>query len=422
MSLRLRACFRCMKVILGRNNFPFARRLCYVHKETDTVPPPHKGQVLPVLFTKGTHYEVGYSIGSVFGGRIRKYLISSSLVQNRLLPFYKTSRGRDIYEEYLDAAEKSFPQYVKEIRGMADGSGMPFEHLFLMNFSKEVYSVHYYELQAEASKQVNGCSTVHINRPDTKILAHNEDAEPMIAPNSYIVSAHIIDQESNAGIVKNTEEHFTAFSYPGFLPGYAFGFNKHGMVFSINELCPKKASVGSSPVSIICRALLSASSMDEVIRIARNKGYGSADGFNINVASLNCKEMWSLEVGPGKPESRLQLTVIPEQEEQSKDCHYFHFNQYKHIKDVAERSGLESSVSRAKRAEEIAPPKTVQDVKVFLGDTGNCSYPLFRRPNDIDDSTTACTAVFDIKQKTMEIYTENPAMNSSPVLKLPLTF
>lgn len=42
------------------------------------------------------------------------------------LSLYKLSEGLQIYEESLKATKQYFPQYVIEMTGMADGSGVPF--------------------------------------------------------------------------------------------------------------------------------------------------------------------------------------------------------------------------------------------------------------------------------------------------------
>ncbi|KAK3580208.1 hypothetical protein CHS0354_017993 [Potamilus streckersoni] len=381
----------------------------------------NNSHILPLLFTRGTHYEVGYSIGSVFKDRIRKYFHSSSHVQSRLLRFYDTQWGRDIFAEYLVGGENCFPQYLTEIRGIADGCGMSFEHIFLLNISKEVYNVHLAEMEAKLLNHVHGCSTVFLNRPDIKILAHNEDCDPAIRPYGYLVNVNVIEPGAKSGTVKCNEEHFFAFSYPGTLPGNAFGCNKHGLIFSINSLSAKNACLGSPTRYLINRALMSASSVDEVIRIARNHDYGSAYGYNINLASLNKKEMWSIEVAPGKTECPLEVTNIDEQHDVNKPCHYFHFNHYQHLKGIEERSGLNSTFARAKRAEQIAPPRNVKEVKTILGDTQNSNYPIFRRPSTTDDATTVYTGVFDILQETVEVYAENPNTSCEPLVKLPLS-
>lgn len=39
---------------------------------------------------------------------------------------YETENGRKSYEETLAVVEKQFPQYVRELKGVADGSKIPF--------------------------------------------------------------------------------------------------------------------------------------------------------------------------------------------------------------------------------------------------------------------------------------------------------
>ncbi|KAL3854893.1 hypothetical protein ACJMK2_014129 [Sinanodonta woodiana] len=357
------------------------------------------GQRIPMLYTRGTYYEVGYNVGSVFQEWIHTYF-NSSLIPSHILPFYNTHKGREVFDEYLKASEINFPQYVTELRGMSDGSRMTFENLFLLHISKEAYFVDLMGADDNPERHVHGCSSVYINTPDLKVLAQNEDVDTFANPYYYLINAHIIDPGVQKGTVTCEEEHFTALSCPELLPGYGFGFNKYGL---------------------ITRALLSASSVDEMVRISRNKGYGASDGFHANIASLNHKEMWSLEVGPGKFESPLKLTTIPEQANPDKPCHYFHFNEYYYLTEVEQNPNFPSSAAREKRALEMSPPRTVRDIKAVLGDTQNIVYPIYRCGKSPDTSMTGYTVVFDILKKTMEVYTENPLNDNAPLLNLPLT-
>ncbi|KAK3605407.1 hypothetical protein CHS0354_036317 [Potamilus streckersoni] len=378
-------------------------------------------QRIPMLYTRGTYYEVGHNIGTFFKEWIHKYF-NSSLIPTRIIPFYNTHKGREIFDEYLKVSESSFPQYVTELRGMSDGSGMSFEHLFLLHISKEAYFVDLMGAEDNPEQHVHGCSSVYINTPDLKILAQNEDVDTFANPYYYIINAHIIDPGAPKGTVTCEEEHFTSLCCPELLPGYGFGFNKYGIVFAINSTTPMKPIVGCSPVGFITRGLLSAPSVDEMVRISRNKGYGASDGFHANIASLNHKEMWSLEVGPGKFESPLKLTTIPEQVDPNKPCHYFHFNEYYYLKEVEQNPNFPSSAAREKRVQEMSPPRTLKDVKAILGDTQNIIYPIYRSGQPPDTAMTGYTVFFDILKKTMKIYTENPKNNNLPLVKLPLTF
>ena len=71
-------------------------------------------------------------------------------------------------------------------------------------------------------------------------LCHNEDSSPLVKTYGYFVTAHIVDTAHDAqGKPYKVEQQFTHFSYPGALPGHTFGFNRHGVVYSLNALTPK---------------------------------------------------------------------------------------------------------------------------------------------------------------------------------------
>ena len=206
------------------------------------------------LTTRGTFYDVGYNVGLNFSERIKLYFAESDNIQDKLLPFYDSRAGRDYYEQSLQVCQDCFPQYVREVRGTADGAGLSFEHVFMANVSKEVYNVLFskwkkgedvVEEPMTQSKDRNvgshpssdtpfqenfGCSDVFINRPGYQYIVHNEDCDPMIKPYGYLLSAEIEED--------GLKEQFTSFCYPGFLPGCAFSFNMHGLSMSIDGLYP----------------------------------------------------------------------------------------------------------------------------------------------------------------------------------------
>lgn len=52
---------------------------------------------------------------------------------NVILTNYNTTKGKQIYDNSLRLCEKQFPLYVEELKGMADGSGVPFHKVILTN-------------------------------------------------------------------------------------------------------------------------------------------------------------------------------------------------------------------------------------------------------------------------------------------------
>lgn len=99
---------------------------------------------IPILYTRGTHYEVGYDIVSIkiildldfarflfYQGRTFQSMIELHVNRNPhlnqvLLQKYTSSKIRRIYENILKNVEKNYPQYIEELNGMAEGSKVPF--------------------------------------------------------------------------------------------------------------------------------------------------------------------------------------------------------------------------------------------------------------------------------------------------------
>lgn len=67
----------------------------------------------------------------------------------------------------------------------------------------------------------------------------------------------------------------------------------------------------------IARALLGVKTFNEAVDVLKNKGYGIADGFNLNIHFANQigpKVVYSIEVGPdqnGTGESQLDILEVP---------------------------------------------------------------------------------------------------------------
>ncbi|XP_069135522.1 beta-alanyl-dopamine/carcinine hydrolase-like [Argopecten irradians] len=368
---------------------------------------------LPILHVRGSHYDVGYHTGTTFQNRIKMFYQKSLLIQEKLLPFYSQRRGRDIAEVYLRGAREQFPHLIREIQGMADGVGMAFEDIFILNIAKEIYNCHFNEMKNWPPESDNlGCSDIMINTPSLKLIGHNEDCDPQSKNFGYIISAHITEDDIN--------EKFTAFSYPGSLPGNTFAFNYHGMVFACNGLYPKTAISGATPRYFLNRAMMAATSAEHALEIGKNRAGGCAVGFNLNLGNWNnLHDMWGLEIGPGKEESSTHLHTVTEQASDSDMPCYVHTNNYKHIK-VEEMLALSSTEARMKRILEFKPPSTVKEVKAILGDTKNQEYPIYRKPSATDNGETVATALFYLQERKVEVYMDNPKFAPSPVFTLPL--
>ncbi|KAL8625613.1 hypothetical protein ACOMHN_043888 [Nucella lapillus] len=366
------------------------------------------------LMTRGTFYDIGYNVGLQFSNNIKLFFAESGNIQDKLLPFYDSRPGRDYYEKSLKVCQDSFPQYVREVRGTADGSGLSFEHVFMANVSKEVYNVLLDRQHAPSTpfQENHGCSDVFINRPGCQYVVHNEDCDPMIKPYGYLLSAEIEDE--------GMREQFTSFCYPGFLPGCSFGYNVHGLTISLNGLYPDHVVEESPSRLFVNRSLLAARDIEDAIRLARNEPHGVAYGFNINLSDRD-GAMAAVEVGPSRPRALVHVHNVKQTSDPNADCHYYHFNVYKHLKEVSEITGLQSSILRAKRAQELPPPRTLQQALDVMADVKDPLGPIFRTPRPTDLGETVCTVMYDVSARQVCLYqSRDDLLTNTPFAKLPM--
>ena len=338
----------------------------------------------------GSHYAVGLGVGQTLRTRIASYVNNNDFLNRVLLPFYNTPKGREYYEKFLSANKQTYPNVYSELSGTADGAGIPVHKLILLSLQNEMG-----HLAAGPGKRLlfdEGCSDVHVSTSAELLLGHNEDIDEAMRNNSYVLDARFDDGE-----------HVTAYTYPGNIPGNAWGFNRYGLVFSTNGLYPKKVFVGGLGRYWIGRDLLAAKDMKDAIRRATVKG--SAFGMSINIGSIREKTMVNIEISPDG--SDVQTT---------KDV-YYHFNMYRRLK--IEQYADTSTLHRQARADEMQKPTTADGVRAILGDQKDSEYLIYRSMRPTDGCLTAATVVYDLRRLTATVYTNNPK-DMTPVLELRL--
>lgn len=74
--------------------------------------------------------------GKAFGLLIKDFLNDLDFYNQISLPLFDLPEGRKVYDEVLNICNSQFPQYVKEIQGIADGAALPFHQVFNMYLLK----------------------------------------------------------------------------------------------------------------------------------------------------------------------------------------------------------------------------------------------------------------------------------------------
>ncbi|KAF1791866.1 Peptidase C45 [Phytophthora cactorum] len=292
-------------------------------------------------------------------------------------------------------------QYVEELEGVAEGSDVSFETIFIENiveefsnsippsFQSDVFST-------EARHPVLRCSDIVLSSSEMHVVAHNEDSGEVDVNRTAIVIAKI------AG-----EPKFVAYTYLGDLPSGAFGFNQNGVAFTLNckldrsrsvlfiVVQPSEIFVGGLGRGFISRDLLTAKNANDATAIITREvdGRSSQALWNIEVASFN------------------RHIVYEFKEEGNAISAFFHANQYQRLQIA--QPPYQSSLHRLQRYNELTPPTTIDEALVVLGDQEDRSWPVFHdhlshARGDLS-GWTLTTIVFDLDKGKAVSFLGNPA-------------
>lgn len=260
--------------------------------------------------------------GSAFGfgveyGKMTAKQIHAAL---KIARVYWPRIGRASWKRLVEAGLKLVPyaqkfsrEYMDEVRGMAQGAGVPFDELWLMNVEEEVVDrrlglSHRHREPGRArsgrgnlirsvipSEVAQGgtsrgipplpltvlgvgrdddrkvvrvlrfarndsghCTTIAVRSRSQFVLAHNEDWTPQTTVPFPVVTVR-----------RTSLPSFISVAYPGALPGSVCGVNSAGIAFNENSLeLPARRGV---PKNFIKRALLDAKNIRQVRRILATK-------------------------------------------------------------------------------------------------------------------------------------------------------
>ncbi|CRK99553.1 CLUMA_CG012870, isoform A [Clunio marinus] len=369
---------------------------------------------IPVVYARGNHYDVGFDVGRTFSAMIKDFVSKSALLNSSYLPIYNTPQGKKVYNETLEVVTKSFPQYLRELQGVADGAGVEFYKLFLFHLDEILPNV---AKQRSSGIEPTGCSTVYVNGDKEEILGHTEDASRDSLNAFYLVSAHIISQEPEGKYGVKVEK-FTSLCYAGHLPGYTMSYNHHGLILTINTLVARTLNGKKTPRHFITRALLAAENYDEAIKILKDFGVGAADGCSLNLTFLNGfdeRKFYNIELGPALPSSDESLLDI--QAFGTGECS-IHCNNYLRLKVLeCVDPYMNSTKERYQTLIKFSEPRSLKGIIQMLGDQTGENWIFRDRPGPVNK--TICVGIFDLKRRTWSLYKDNPKTNE-PLLILHL--
>jgi len=344
----------------------------------------------PLITVSGTHREMGRQIGEATVTQVMhslenaRVLLAAAYEQLEL-----TWEGARIQaSKYMPFAQERFPQYVEELKGIAEGANVAYEDLSILN-AMEAVTTDALHLDRCTSMAVNGDRT-----SDGHVLAaHNEDWVPEDESDVYIVHA-----------TPDKEPPFLAMTYGGLLPN--IGINAYGIAQMCDSVYPADSRIGV-PRLFVSRAVLSAKSPGQAI--SHMLSPRRAAGYN-HMLAHESGELYSVEV------SALRFSLI-----YGEDGYLAHTNNYlsQSMRNIeSEPEDLVNSRVRYFRALGLlkrTPKHTIKTLQAIQRDHVNfpdsiCNHSIESKI-PLDDEKTINALVFDLTAREMHVVWGSPCAN-----------
>lgn len=312
---------------------------------------------LRFIEASGRPHEIGRQLGRFGADAVHGHLTQTPAWWG-IIAHAQDDRVRSMAAE----VEARFPAIFEELQGLAAGLGLPFAEVFAWNCRGDI-----------SAMAPDGCTTVQV--PGSRIVvAHNEDGDPGFGGSCGLLRAR-----------PRNGTAFTAFVYPGSIPGHTFAATDAGLVQTVNNI--RSLAIGEGlPRMVLTRAVLDCMSLDEATALVREAPRAGA--FHLTLAQAGDARLLGVEFTG----ARCSITRIETPALHSN--HFVHPDMQDEPQVVTDSSGSRQTRGDALVAEGFA----ARDPLATLRDTGGEGLPIRRdNPHDPDDENTLATAVFTIE-------------------------
>lgn len=344
---------------------------------------------IPIIETSGTHFEVGYqigtaarrSLGELYRKTIESYGNQWALLLEQCLPFRQVT-------------ERAIPYVLEEMQGCAKGAGIPFEDLFLMSVEELLYE----EVRGGTStaptmrgkRKAKGCSDLAAAPPATidghVWLAHNNDLGRGTQEHLFVTHFRV-----------RGEPEILAVTVGGLY--ISIGMNDAGISLTGNQLTANDSRIGV-PRLLVVRDILARTDFDSALGAALLPGRASS--YN-NIVAARTGEIVDVE-GSATSYELLDAAV-----QKGTVVHTNHYIAPTMLKFEADDAGRLPSASRCERAFEY--------VKKYRGEIGFEICARFVRDHVYAPwsvckhaglSVTVFSAIIDLSELKMWLARGNP--------------
>ena len=350
---------------------------------THTTPPP-------MVRVSGTHREMGRQIGEACTTQVQHSIESSKVLLENVYPELElTWEGAQIQaRKYIPFAQERYPQYVDELTGIAEGAGVSFDDLAVVN-AMEAVTMDALHLTKCTSLAVNDRRTAdgHV------LVAHNEDWLPEDESDVFVIHATPVD-----------EPPFLAMTYGGLLPN--IGFNVHGIAQCCDSVYPSDSRIGI-PRLVVSRAVLAARTPADAIRsmLAPHR----AAGYN-HLLAHESGELYNVEVS-----ARKFAILYGEDGFLVHTNHYLDYNMQAVEYEPDELVGTRVRYFRAYRQVRDSSQHTVKSLQAIQRDHVNYPNSICNHADNedypLDREKTVNALVMDLTARVMHLCWGNPCLN-----------
>lgn len=310
--------------------------------------------MLRIVELSGDYYDCGKQFGLACKDNIQSRLnkeITPALVEQH----------KEILQEVDTRYRELYPDYCKELEGVAAGSETDYWALLLLNTS-------------EILERTAGCTSIAVATDTQKYLVHNEDGDAQERTEDCFLLHYTLKDSS-----------FYAFTYAGELPGGSYSWNSSHLYFSVNYLKPIDPDMhGRVSRNFLARKAIEAKNIDEAIALF--KSYDDASGYHYYMGQ-----------GDGFVSIENFHTQVSVKEVQGIDAHS---NHYLHPDFIGKVEHKQHTQMRIDRAQQLIKEGT--DPLRVLADRANAPLSICTEPNEA--LHTISTIGFFPKEKKVILY------------------
>lgn len=345
---------------------------------------------LPLIRVGGSHREIGRQIGEAFAEQIKHHIQNAHvLIESSYETLELTWDGAQMQaRKYIPFAQERYPQYVDEMIGIAEGSGVPFD---------DVSAVNALEAVTMDALHLSKCTSMAVSEERTAdghvLVAHNEDWLPEDEPDVYLIHASPDDGPP-----------FLAMSYGALLPN--IGFNAYGIAQCCDSVYPNDSRIGI-PRVIVSRAVFAARTPGDAIRCTLLPR--RAAGYNHMIVHES-GEIYSVEV------SARRFAILYGQDGYLVHTNHYLDPQMQSIEDEPdELVATRVRHFRASRLLKATPQHTIKTLQAIQRDHINYPNSICNHAEDdtspLDREKTVNALVIDLTARVMHIAWGNPCVN-----------